>query len=123
MLIVFDEKCEAGRIEDPVINLHIEQFQAVTQRVAELSPEAYATQARCLAERLCEGSRQIVYRMHRVTRHQVLESASLFERAASLIENLDLREIQGRELVEAYAKHIRNRAELLRSYLNTRNNG
>lgn len=118
MLIVVDEKCEAGRVEDPVIELHLEQFEAVTRRVAELLPMAYVSQAKWLAERLCEGSRQIVYRMHRVTRSQVRQSAELFEKAASLIEDWELSQIPDRELIEAYARHIRHRAELLRSYLN-----
>ena len=64
---------------------------------------------------LCDGSRQIVFRLHRVTEEQVKQLVREFEDAVAVIRgwHLDYVEPQEKALICKYGEHIENRASRL----------
>src|SRR5690349_18997440 len=86
MVIVEVEKTRFGAWDDPTIRLYLDQFREECERLESISPNTAQLQdATDIASKLCEASREIVYRMHRVTRQQIDEAAKEFSKAAEKI--------------------------------------
>ena len=75
--------------------------------------------ARLLAMNLCDASRELVFRLHRITRRQLTELIQEFDNAADIIERWPLADFAPaeREAVLNCGKHIHERAETLRKHL------
>jgi len=104
----------------PSLSVWIKQYREIidaleTAGVADRIDEAEAYR---LCEHLCEASRQILYRVGRISRRDVEELRDLFQQASDAVGDVEKRLSEdGATLAQGFAAHIRERVTLLADLL------
>ncbi len=121
-MVIVPEATQSIRPAEPLVQLQVKEFIKLRERMESLDLAnivADRKKARLLAMNLCDASRELVFRLHRITRRQLTELIEEFEVAAGIIEGWPLAELSEteQETILNYGKHIHERAATLRKHL------
>lgn len=121
-MVIVPEAAQSIRPAEPLVQLQVGEFVKLRERMETLDLANVTTdrkKARLLAMNLCDASRELVFRLHRITRRQLTELIQEFDNAADIIERWPLSDFAPaeREAILNYGKHIHERAETLRKHL------
>lgn len=121
-MVIVPEATHSMRPAEPLVQLQLAEFVRLRERMQALNLSNVVTDrrnAKLFAMNLCDTSREIVFRLHRITRRQLSQLIAEFHEAATIIEDWPLGELAeaDRMAVLNYAKHIHERAETLRKHL------
>jgi hypothetical protein len=122
MLIVNHENRRAALRQDPLVRVGSDQFRKGIDKLKSLldSSNADGDDVFELCDSLCEASRELLFRLHRVTESELKSIVSLFENAASQVSQAIDRCLVGTSWeadARGYHKHIQGRVDLLKKYL------
>lgn len=121
-MVIISEETNSIRSADPLVLLQLSEFEKLTERMRRLDIEklpAEQKDAKLFAMNLCDASRELVFRLHRITRVQLQTLIAVFEEAAKIIDSWPLSALpeKDRLSVQNYGRHILGRAETLRKHL------
>lgn len=121
-MVIVPEAALLMRPAEPLVQLQLAEFVSLRERMMGLDLSTVAADrrnAKLFAMNLCDASREIVFRLHRITRKQLSELIAEFHEAARIIDNWPLEQLAetDRTAVVNYGRHIYDRAETLRKYL------
>lgn len=121
-MVIVPEATQSIRPAEPLVQLQVKEFVKLRERMEALDLAnivADCRKARLLAMNLCDASRELVFRLHRITRRQLTELIKEFELAAGIVEEWPLADLteSERDTILNYGKHIHVRAETLRKHL------
>jgi hypothetical protein len=121
MLIVESDTTRAAVWKDPFFDIGCSQFRDETARLIQLTEaiEADEVQVFDLCDGLCESSRDLLFRLHRVTVSELDSLVETFSRASKAIATAkeQILDDKLRRDVEGYLRHIDGRIAILKNYL------
>ena len=88
-MVIVPEATQSMRPAEPLVQLQLAEFVRLRERMQALDLSGVDTDrrnAKLLAMNLCDTSREIVFRLHRITRKQLSQLIAEFHEAARIIE-------------------------------------
>jgi hypothetical protein len=123
MIIVEHDSSRAAVWKDPLYEIGFTQLQEEIVGLTKLteSPDVHERQIFDLCDGLCELSRDLLFRLHRVTRSELVSLISAFQHASDAIAAAigKIQEQQLRQDAEGYLKHINGRISILSGYVDS----
>ena len=117
MIVLRDNDADTRAWKDPLVDIHIDEFSKCASRIAVIVEKTTAEdrerELARLAEHLCEMSRDLIYRINRITVKQVHQIIDEFSSAINSLDELQASEPEVREQIGQYVDHIRKRVDLL----------
>ena len=128
MLMIEEMDTKSAAWDDPLVPAHLKMLAKLTRLIQELHGGEWRKKdiAKCsqLAGDVCEATREVVFRLHRVTRKRVEEIVAGIQDAERALAMLrDEMANAGQEFaaeasrVGDYSKHVDERAKLLKRLL------
>ncbi|MGB7343725.1 MAG: hypothetical protein WBD20_05910 [Pirellulaceae bacterium] len=118
-MIVIKEKDANNKIwRNALVSFQLDQFRAYVNRfenIERLDSGNKDRQYVLLAEFLCEMSRDIVYRLNRVTVSDLQEIVGAFSEMIERFTSCLPEDPTDRNLVNAYLSHVQTRIDLLKA--------
>ena len=106
------------RWSDPLIGIQLEDFVAVRSRMQQNVEAGSGNELVLLSMNLCDMSRQIVFRLFRISEDEVEALVAEFEEAARVVrEAARLVTPESQKMTIDYADHIQARARRLGGFL------
>jgi hypothetical protein len=115
MIVIRENDIQTRVWKDPLVDIHIHEFQQCAGRVDRLGDflsDDRKRETEETAEHLCEMSRDLIYRANRVTTSQVAKMIEALKAAADKFESSDNSQFIT-PTAQQYIAHIRKRIELL----------
>lgn len=115
-MIVLTRQEEQAASGDALLALHLKQVSAGCCYLQELAAEQQATRVQEVidqAAHLCEMSRDLLYRLNRVSVSQIEDILQVFALAVRTLESLKLDDANAANLIDSYRWHIQKRIGLL----------
>ena len=121
MLIVEHDSSRAAVWKDPLYEIGCSQLQDEIVSLTKLTttPDVYEKQIFELCDGLCELSRDLLFRLHRVTRSELSSLVFAFKNASNAVATAKDRILDTdlRTDVEGYLRHINDRISILSGYI------
>lgn len=122
MLIVEPAAEQVAQTEDPFFEIGRKQFQRGIERLRSYlkHPHDQRDAIFRLCDSLCESSREMLFRLNRITRSELVTVVGLFADAAAAVDeaiNKTLAGTSDEDDARGYLAHIKARVELLKRYL------
>ena len=107
---------------DPLVQVGTKQFEQGVQDLTDLVGQETDNQSAVfdLCDSLCESSRELLFRLHRVSETELRQIIDLFERAEVAVRDAMIRHFSGTEhasQIQGYLKHIEGRIRILKRCL------
>lgn len=121
MLIVESDEMSPLFTRDPLLQLGSDQLSEAIERLATLIDKSPQDEqlAFHLCDNLCEATRELLFRLHRISASELHKLIDLFDRCSeqvrSALEHV-FPDTTSKADVEGYLKHIDGRIELLKRY-------
>jgi hypothetical protein len=123
MQVYEPELARAIACEDPLVKIGTDQFEQGVRRLQELlkrPQESNADQVFDLCDSLCESSRELLFRLNRVSGDDLRHIINLFEQASESVDRANATVLQDTEHLKdaaGYLSHIISRITLLKRCL------
>ena len=122
MIIVSHFEADELGGKDTLLALHVDHYRGRFQYVQQLNREESPHRNQLLvmhAAQLCEMSRDLTYKLNRVSVELVQQIVSVFQESVDLLQSFAISDEETSRLVNAYVAHIVKRIDLLKHEIAT----